>query len=100
MEPCIVKPEQMEYTALRLAANGLTFKSPNRVYYTIEDVYFDYGQDWMWTTIVAHRPDGDSWQALTPAQWEKLMMAENVGEVADIVEEIRGDKFNPDKEAC
>ena len=97
MNPCRLKSNQKEYTALRLAANGLTFQSPNSVFYTVDDVYFDFGQEWMWTTIVAHGSNGDSWQALTPSEWEKLMTAETVGEVADIVAEIGHGVLNPDR---
>ena len=60
-------PTTQEYQALRRVAEVLTIASKNRITYHVENVYFDFGQDWTWTTICAYRPGGDSWQILNPA---------------------------------
>lgn len=95
MEPAVLKVGERGYDVLRLVASILTFMSPNKVYYKVRDVYFDYGQ--FWTTVIAERPDRTEWQALNPAEWEKLMSAETVEDIVAITKEIGTDKFNPDK---
>ena len=40
-------------------------------YAVVDDIYFDYGQDWMWTTLVIGRSEQDSFQ-INPRQWEGL----------------------------
>lgn len=97
MEPTVLKHGQKEYDTLILVASILTFMSPNKVRYKVRDVYFDYGQNWMWTTVIAERPDRTEWQALNPAEWGKLMMAETVEDIVAITKEVGHDKFNPDK---
>ena len=59
-------PTTQEYQALRRVAEVLTIASKNRITYHVENVYFDFGQDWIWSTICAYRPDGRSWQILNP----------------------------------
>ena len=97
MEPCILHHSSHGYTALEFAAAALTFASPGHVRYKVQDVYFDYGQNWMWTTIVAERPNGDSWQALYPRDWEKLVTSDSIIDIVATVKAIGNDKFNPDK---
>ena len=60
--------------------------------YTVKETYFDYGQDWKWMTVIAHRI-GDSsvtgsWQALSPAQQERIIYSETPTQIAEVVEEI------------
>ena len=42
------------------------------IQYTIETTYFDVGQNWKYTTLIAHNPNESgilsSWQALNPKQ--------------------------------
>ena len=40
-------------------------------YAVVDDIYFDFGQDWMWTTLVIGRSAQDSFQ-INPRQWEGL----------------------------
>lgn len=78
-----------EYKRLTRAATILTAYSPRKCVYKVEDIYFDYGQDWTWTTIVCYPPNDESgYQALYPAQQEKILTAENLLEaLAEIVQE-------------
>lgn len=50
------------------------------IYLKVEDVYYDYGQGWIWTTIVAYRTNSDtsitSWQLLNPARHEKIVFGD------------------------
>lgn len=91
-----------EYTALEAAAKLLELASPNGTKYRVEDCYFDYGQKWMWTTIVAYKPDGNYWQALCPRDHEHITDYGTDPEhgFAEILKAVRNtidSKFNPDK---
>lgn len=97
MNPTTIKSNTKEYRNLKIAADILEYESPSNSMYYVEDTYFDYGQDWVWTTIV--RLDG-RWggvQAVTPAEWEKLIFADSIEEIVKIVHEIRSNKFFSDK---
>lgn len=69
--------------------------SPNGATYVVENVYFDYGQDWMWSTIC--RRGYDDCQVLCPRDWEKVIMAQTVADLAAAAESIRNDKYFGDK---
>lgn len=53
--------------------------SPDKkpVKYTVENVFFDYGQNWRWTTITAYDPNKESilcsYQALSPKQHKDIL---------------------------
>ena len=56
----------------------------------VRETYFDYGQDWKWTTILCERP-GSAWgayQALCPADQEKILLATNGDELLDAVQGV------------
>lgn len=67
-----------EFERLSIAAQVLTAISPHKYKYRVEDTYFDFGQDWMWTTIIAYRPDGESYQALDPVRHVQILNSENL----------------------
>lgn len=86
-----------EYGRLEKAAEILTIISPKRRRYTVGDCYFDYGQNWMWTTILY---EDDMWgtaQALNPRDYERILTSDNLLAALD---EVAQDKFWSDKEAC
>ena len=69
-----------EYERLRKSAVMLTENSDHGTFYRVENTYFDYGQDWLWTTLIAHTADGHSYQALSPREQENLLTADNIFE--------------------
>ena len=69
-----------EYTRLEKAAAILTAASDHGTVYSVEDTYFDFGQKWMFTTLIAHRTNGDSYQALSPIEQEDLLCTEDLFE--------------------
>lgn len=85
-----------ERTALEAAAALLEVASPNGTPYFVEDTYFDAGQDWKWTTIVAYGKNG-TWQALNPREHELITDIGTVEAIFQAVESVRNDKYNPDK---
>ena len=41
--------------------------------------YFDFGQDWKWTTIVVTNEEtGSHWQALSPRDWELIVTCDSI----------------------
>ena len=85
-----------EYKALNVAAAVLTAKSPNGYRYYVGETYFDYGQDWKWTTVLC---EGDSWggyQALNPREQEDILLGD-VNDIPKVCDEVLSDKFCPDK---
>ena len=41
---------------------------------TIEDIYFDFSQDWKYTAFITRDNDhNDSWQSLCPRDWELVV---------------------------
>ena len=68
-----------EYKRLEEIAKKLTELSPNKQSYKVEDVYLDYGQDWMWTTITNV---DRGYQFLTPRDWFDCLNVDNVEEIA------------------
>lgn len=82
-------PDSVEYSNLRVIANYYTATSPYGCRYTVEDVYFDYGQDWMWTTIVCYKPNGDDYQVLYPNEHEKIVLETDNTTLFKIADKIR-----------
>lgn len=91
----VINRTEKEYLKLELVAKSLEIDSPNNAKYIVEDVYLDFGQNWMWTTIC--RYGYMECQVLCPRDWENIMMAETAEELIDIVKDIRNGKFFGDK---
>ena len=89
-------PDTDEYARLKTASVVLTAVSPKHITYTVEDTYFDFGQDWMWTTIIAHDPTSHfgSYQALCPRDYEKILLTDDM---LTTLSEVRADKWWSDK---
>ena len=84
------------YEMLEKACAILTATSKNGTIYMVEDTYFDYGQNWMWTTIIAHNPNSmfGSYQAINPRNQEEIIESDDL--LATIAE-IKKDKYFNDK---
>lgn len=84
-----------EFRALETVASELTKRSAAGFTYDVEDVYFDFGQDWMWTTIVVHTPSNESWQILCPRDHERILYAQDLRPVID---DIKKDLYRDSEE--
>lgn len=84
-----------EFRALETVASELTKRSAAGFTYDVEDVYFDFGQDWMWTTIVVHTPSNESWQTLCPRDHERIIYAQDLRPVID---DIKKDLYRDSEE--
>ena len=92
MQPCTFRPNTVEYRNLVAVAKMLEAISTNGTKYDVEDVYFDYGQDWVWTTICS-----PSCQVLNPNEWNMIIFAETANDLAGAVNAITSGKFFRDK---
>lgn len=79
-------------------AGMLTKDSFNGWNYEVEDCYLDYGQKWMWTTIIAYDETGHSHQVLNPREWKIIVNANNEDELREITNEIQSDKYFQDRD--
>ncbi len=96
----VFEQESREYKLLKAAADLMTILSPNRYTYYVGETYFDYGQDWKWTTILCHRNEEGSQydhQALYPALQEKIVWAASIEDIAAAINAYFKDKFCLDK---
>lgn len=51
----------------------------------MSDTYFDFGQKWMWTTIVITDEVEDShWQGLSPRDWKLIITCDSVSKITDM----------------
>lgn len=96
-QPRTIGRSTQEYKNLMAAAKLLEAVSESGYRYEVENCYFDYGQDWMWTTIIAYNDKEEgvlsSWQAVNPKQWEEVIYCNTVEDVANAVNEIRAGKY-------
>lgn len=88
-----------DYKKLKLAADMLNDLEDEQgisryVNYHVDETYFDYGQDWMWTTIIADSKSGHSVQVLSPRDQESILFSSSTRELLDVVEEIYDDLSN------
>jgi len=79
------------YKNMVAVAKMLEALSEHDAQYIVKDVYLDFGQDWMWTTIC--RRGYMECQVLCPRDWKAIVSATTVQELADVVEVIRADEY-------
>lgn len=96
MNPSKLNMNSQEYKNLEMVASMLQFESPNGTFYNVEETYFDYGQDWKWTTIIAYGRTG-TYQAIYPKDWEDIILADGLEELVKITHRIRSGKHFLDK---
>lgn len=94
MNPTTFTRGSDEHKKLEAAATMLTVFNDKGNSYYVRDVYFDYGQNWIWTTIIAENENGfcQSWQAVSPREWAQIVMADTTVELCDVVNKILEDE--------
>lgn len=69
-----------EFKRLSDFAEICSARSPLNYQYYVNDCLFDAGQNWCWTTIIAEKPNDDSffntWQAISPRDLEAILNPE------------------------
>lgn len=96
MNPRTIEPGTRAYKNLQAVASMLSALSENGRRYRVGDCYFDFGQGWMWTCILKDNPDWGEVQAVCPRDWERIILAETAGDLAEAVEAIRSDEWFTD----
>lgn len=97
----VYTPDETGYQNLKRAAAILTALSRSGITYIIGETYFDYGQDWAWTTIIAHDPAASfgSYQALCPRDHEIIVTADDLlAAINQITENRRNDSWSQKKD--
>ena len=91
----VIRETEPEYKKLQMVAKMLTYDSVHNAAYTVEDVYLDHGQDWMWTTIcrVGYR----ECQVLSPREWKEIMSSNSLEELLQCVRYIQNDEYFGDR---
>ena len=92
----IYTPDEPEYKQLERACMILNATTKRNITYTVGVTWFDFGQNWSWTTILAHDPEsyfGD-YQALCPRDYELILKSEDL---LSAIQEIKSDKDWRDK---
>ncbi len=92
-EISIFNKGSMEHKALEKAAEMLTDRSPNGWKYYVGETYFDYGQDWKWTTILCRGGITGCYQAISPL--EQLMILQ--GDLDEAIDHVFSSKYCPDR---
>lgn len=83
------KEDENLYIRMEAVASILTAYSPNNAIYKVEDVYFDIGQNWMWTTIVRYRHNES--QILYPRDWQNIMEADTPEKLYKVIKDLMND---------
>lgn len=83
----IYSADEQEYKNLARVARIMTTRSLNGTRFEVGVVYFDFGQNLKWTTIIAYRENGDSFQALSSSEQEKIVLA-NTEDLETITQEL------------
>ena len=90
MYPRVVLRGTKEYKNLEAVAGLLTAFSPNNARYVVGEVYFDFDQNWIWTTIV--RYGYMECQILYPKMWRKILKCETLQDIAEVTIELMNSK--------
>lgn len=103
-EISVFSMDSEEYHKLYLAAALMTMRSPKKIFYYVETLYFDYGAGILWTTIVAdtlppedERSVTDSWQAINPSEQRAILEAENLHDIEAVCDKYFADKNCTDR---
>lgn len=94
----VFEKDSDEYNKLERMATILALMSPNKYEYSVDETYFDFGQDWTWTTIICKGGQWGGYQALNPAEQERVIFSDgSIEELLKIAKDVFADKFCPDR---
>ena len=85
----ILDKDERAYKNMQVVCDFLNALCETDTVYEIRNVYFDFGQNWWWTTICNNK----GVQVLNPREWEEIENARQAVELATITDNIRADKY-------
>jgi len=87
--------EDDEYRKLLIVCTLLNSYTQADCVFYVEDTYFDYGQDWKWTTILCCPQNSTDffhnyhkYQYLTPAVQQSIFLANTLDEIFNITDKL------------
>lgn len=90
----VFEAETPERERLEQAAKMMTAKSPRGYRYYVGETYFDFGQDWKWTTILRTGSEWGDVQALYPVDQLNIIERDDLEAAVD---EVFADKWCTDR---
>lgn len=91
----IYNKEEKQYSKLKILASIIEYVVRNvydaNVTIEVEETYFDFGQDWKWTTLIAYRgnvSNNDTYQMLSPKHMDMLTEANDIKDITNIAYDI------------
>ena len=87
----VIKAYEPCYQNLLAVAALLQATSAHGARYIVEDVYLDYGQNWMWTTIC--REGYMDCQVLNPREWQEIILADSIDEICKAAKMVKDGKW-------
>lgn len=85
----ILEKNEQAYKNMEAVCGILNALCKTDTVYTVGITYFDFGQNWKWTTIINNHQT----QILYPREWERIEVAETLQDLMQIVNDIRNGKY-------
>lgn len=89
-----------EYQKLQIFANIVNNFLDNTPFnVTVENTYFDFGQDWKYTTLITHNhiKHNDTWQSVCPRDYEIIIDCDSISHMYNMAkfyaEEVQQGKY-------
>lgn len=81
----IYNTRETEYQTLKLFAdmvNAVAFEEKVGIYMEVHDTYFDYGQNWKYTTLLTEDFIEESrWQSFCPRDYELILNTDSIAKL-------------------
>lgn len=86
-QPKVLERDSNEYFQLKVTCQ-IFEELTEDMHFKVENIYFDMGQNWMWTTVVAYNDKKDSsFQALDPRAWKEIINDATNSQIRNICKE-------------
>lgn len=79
-------PGTFEYGKLMKAATDIAYQTDRKI--SVQDAYYDYGQNWKYTTLIEKKKDGWDVQMLDPSEQKKILYGTKK-EYEDTIRQLR-----------
>ena len=90
--------EYKRLNALKALLEVIIMQNKFPIELSIQNTYFDIGQDWMWTNIIVYKNNShDSYQLLYPANHEKVIWGD-IYDILEVAQEIKDEWLKRYKE--